>query len=111
MHSSLRVICALLFQTLKQHGLHSPSEKLSSFKNPGLCCIYLPSFPICSIFLSLNSNIFAPGGTFFASFGIIVPYFPDLTCSSVKLTLSFKLQYRGQIYLYCLFGVEQYLIA
>jgi len=65
---------------------------------------------ICSLSAE-NSKIFPPGGTFFAFGGIIVPYFPDLTCSSVKLVLSFKLQYLGQIYQNCLFGSVPYLIA
>lgn len=48
--------------------------------------------------LSVNSKIFPPSGTYFAFCGIIEPYSPLSTCSCVRLTLSRKLQYLGQIY-------------
>ena len=53
---------------------------------------------------ALNSKILVFSGTLliglpsFPLNGITFPYFPDFTSSSVKLVLSFKLQYLGHIY-------------
>ena len=107
---SLLLVCSLLSHDLKQHGKQYPSGCLSSFSKPGFKYTYSPE-EFLWYFGSVNSYIFSPGDIFFALWGIIFPYFPDLTCSSVKLTPSEKLQYLGQMYQNSFSFEVPYLIA